>query len=162
MPHNPKVRTAATTRIAPALPRRAPSRVGRLPFFFVNGGSTSRLLCAKPALRSAMAMFTRTTLIREGGPKRDQSAVGAALCCLAMAVRRPSPHHPTRDVVPRRVRVRADDAHPKRERTYRIIEGEEEEEEEAEAEAPSSLLPANRTARTTQQDDDEPLWASVA
>ena len=37
------------TRIAPALPRRAPSRVDRLSFFFVNGGSTSRLLCAKPA-----------------------------------------------------------------------------------------------------------------
>ena len=49
VPHNPKVRTAATTRIAPALPRRAPSRVGSLPFFNVNGGSTSRLLCAKPA-----------------------------------------------------------------------------------------------------------------
>ena len=48
MPHNPKVRTAATTRIAPALPRRAPSRVGRL-YFFANSGSTSRLLYAKPA-----------------------------------------------------------------------------------------------------------------
>ena len=45
---NPKVRTAATTRIAPVLPRRAPSRVGRLSFSFVNGGSTSRLLYAKP------------------------------------------------------------------------------------------------------------------
>ena len=33
------------------------------------------------ALRSAMVMFTRTTMIREGGPKRDRSAVGAALCC---------------------------------------------------------------------------------
>ena len=49
MPHNLKVRTAATTRIAPALPRCAPSRVGRLSFFFDDGGSTSRLLCAKPA-----------------------------------------------------------------------------------------------------------------
>ena len=46
--HNPKVRTAATTRIAPALLRRAPSRVDRLSFF-VNGASTSRLLYAKPA-----------------------------------------------------------------------------------------------------------------
>ena len=49
MPHNPKVRTAATARITPALPRRAPSRVDRLSFFFDDGGSTSRLLCAKPA-----------------------------------------------------------------------------------------------------------------
>ena len=49
MPHNPKVRTAATTRIAPALPRRAPSCVDRLSFFFSNGGSTSRLFCAEPA-----------------------------------------------------------------------------------------------------------------
>ena len=48
VPHNLKVRTAATTRIAPALPRRAPSRVDRLSFF-VNGASTSRLLYAKPA-----------------------------------------------------------------------------------------------------------------
>ena len=48
MPHNPKVRIAATTRIVPALPRRTPSRVGRLSFF-VDGGFTSRLLCAKPA-----------------------------------------------------------------------------------------------------------------
>ena len=43
------MRTAATARITPALPRRAPSRVDRLSFFFVNGGSTSRLLYAKPA-----------------------------------------------------------------------------------------------------------------
>ena len=47
MPHNHNARTAATTRIAPALPRRAPSCVDRLSFFF-NGGSTSRLLCAEP------------------------------------------------------------------------------------------------------------------
>jgi hypothetical protein len=33
VPHNPKVRTAATARITPALPRRAPSRVDRLSFF---------------------------------------------------------------------------------------------------------------------------------
>ena len=62
------------------------------------------------ALRSAMVMFTRTTMIREGGLKRDRSAVGAALCCPTVAVRRSSPRHPTRDVAPRRVRVRADDA----------------------------------------------------
>ena len=62
------------------------------------------------ALRSAMVMFTRTTMIREGGLKRDQSAVGAALCCPTVAVRRSSPRHPTRDVAPRRVRARADDA----------------------------------------------------
>ena len=43
------MRTAATARITPALPRRAPSCIDRLSFFFVNGGSTSRLLCAKPA-----------------------------------------------------------------------------------------------------------------
>ena len=60
------------------------------------------------ALRSAMAMFTRTTMIREGGLKRDRSAVGAALCCPTVAVRRFGPHHPTRDVAPRRVRVCAD------------------------------------------------------
>ena len=42
--HN--ARTAATTRIAPALPRRASSCVDRLSFFF-NGGSTSRLQCAE-------------------------------------------------------------------------------------------------------------------
>ena len=48
MPYNPKVHTAATARIAPALPRRAPSRVDRL-LFFVDGGSTSRFLYAKPA-----------------------------------------------------------------------------------------------------------------
>jgi len=34
VPHNPKVRTAATARITPALPRRAPSRVDRLSFFW--------------------------------------------------------------------------------------------------------------------------------
>ena len=33
MPHNPKVRTAATARIAPALTRRARPRVERLTFF---------------------------------------------------------------------------------------------------------------------------------
>ena len=49
MPHNHNARTAATTRIVPALLRRAPSCVDRPSFFFVNGGSTSRLLCAKPA-----------------------------------------------------------------------------------------------------------------
>ena len=43
------MRTAATTRIAPALPRCAPSSADRLSFFFANGGSTSRLLFAKPA-----------------------------------------------------------------------------------------------------------------
>ena len=48
MPHNHNARTAATTRIAPALPRRAPSCVDRLSFL-PNGGSTSRLLCAEPA-----------------------------------------------------------------------------------------------------------------
>ena len=51
MPHNHKARTAATTRIAPALSRRAPSCVDRLSFpppQCFNGGSTSRLLCAEP------------------------------------------------------------------------------------------------------------------
>ena len=62
------------------------------------------------ALRSAMVMFTRTTMIREGGLKRDRSAVGAALCCPTVALRRSSPRHPTRDVASRRVRVRSDDA----------------------------------------------------
>ena len=62
------------------------------------------------ALRSAMIMFTRTTTIREGGLKRDRSDVGAALCCPTVAVRRSGPRHPTRDIVPRRVRARADDA----------------------------------------------------
>ena len=47
VPHNHNARTAATTRIAPTLPRRAPSCVDRLSFFF-NGGSTSRLLWAEP------------------------------------------------------------------------------------------------------------------
>ena len=46
MPHNHNARPAATTRTAPALPRRTPSCVGRLSFF-PNGGSTSRLLCAE-------------------------------------------------------------------------------------------------------------------
>ena len=45
--------TAATPRIAPALPRRARSCVDRLSFF-INGGSTSRLLCAKPAAPTQM------------------------------------------------------------------------------------------------------------
>ena len=54
-------------------------------------------------------MFTRTTMIREGGLKRDRSAVGAALCCPTVAVGRSSPRQPTRDVAPRRVRMRADD-----------------------------------------------------
>ena len=67
------------------------------------------------ALRSAMVMFTRTTMIREGGLKKDRSAVGAALCCPTVALRRSSPRHPTRDVASRRVRVRLDDA-PEREK----------------------------------------------
>ena len=69
------------------------------------------------ALRSAMVMFPRTTMIREGGLKRDRSAVGAALCCPTVAVRRPSPRHPTCDVAPRRVRACADDA-TKREKQH--------------------------------------------
>ena len=47
MPHNQKVRAAATACIALALPRRVSSCVD-LPALFCLSASTSRLLCAKP------------------------------------------------------------------------------------------------------------------
>ena len=62
MPHNPKVRTAATTRIAPALPRRAPSRFDRLSFF-LSMAVSRREFFAQSQRRQLKSTNTNTTTL---------------------------------------------------------------------------------------------------
>ena len=92
------MRTAATTRIAPALPRRAPSRIDRLSFF-VNSGSTSRLLYAKPAAPTQLGenehddphvLFESHVVITTDTDPIDSQARGVgwvAWCALALRER---------------------------------------------------------------------------